>query len=152
MFFLCSFVGRGLAPAASFLLCIFIKREKVPPCGAGFFSTWKRNQKTLGGGRNRQDRQSQAREWNRITPNFCKPRAQWPGRNLERRSDFMRRKFRSTKQECVPRNRGPGKGDYEHEVLIGAVPGGVLVTLPPRAKSLAARRRRNSPSQQNGKT
>ena len=50
------------------------------------------------------------------------------------------------------RNGGPGKGDYEHEVLIGAVPGGVLVTLPPRAKSLAARRRRNSPSQQNGKT
>ena len=60
MFFLCSFVGRGLAPAASFLLCIFIKREKVPPCGAGFFSTWKRNQKTLGGGRNRQDRQSRS--------------------------------------------------------------------------------------------
>ena len=31
-------------------------------------------------------------------------------------------------------------------VLIGAVPGGVLVTLPPWAKSLAARRRRNSPA------
>ena len=28
-------------------------------------------------------------------------------------------------------------------MLIGAVPGGVLVTLPPRAKSLAARRQRN---------
>ena len=45
-----------------------------------------------------------------------------------------------------PRNGGPGKGDYEHEVLIGAVPGGVLVTLPPRAKSLAARRQRNPPA------
>ena len=44
------------------------------------------------------------------------------------------------------RNGGPEKGDYEHEVLIGAVPGGVLVTLPPRAKSLAARRRRNFPA------
>ena len=47
------------------------------------------------------------------------------------------------------RNGGPGKGDYEHEVLIGAVPGGVLVTLPPRAKSLAARRRRNPPAHNN---
>ena len=35
-------------------------------------------------------------------PNFCNPRAQWPGRNLERYSDFMRRKFCSNKQECVP--------------------------------------------------
>ena len=24
-----------------------------------------------------------AREWTRITPNFCKPRAPWPGRNLD---------------------------------------------------------------------
>ena len=29
---------------------------------------------------------------------------------------------------------GVGKGDYGHEVSIGAVPGGVLPTLPPRAK------------------
>ena len=37
-----------------------------------------------------------------------------------------------------------GKRSYGHEVPVGRVPGGVLVTLPPRAKSLAARRRRNS--------
>ena len=30
--------------------------------------------------------------------------------------------------------RGGREGDYGHEVPIGAVPGGVLVTLPPRAK------------------
>ena len=45
-----------------------------------------------------------------------------------------------------PRKWGPGKGGYEHEVLIEAVPGGVLVPLPPRAKELAARRRRNPPA------
>ena len=44
------------------------------------------------------------------------------------------------------RARGGRVGDYEHEVLIGAVPGGVLVPLPPWAKELAARRRRNSPA------
>ena len=38
---------------------------------------------------------------------------------------------------------GSGEGDYEHEVFIGAVPGGVLVPLPPWAKEPAARRRRN---------
>ena len=32
------------------------RRGRVPPCGAGSFSTWKRNQKTLWGGRNRQER------------------------------------------------------------------------------------------------
>ena len=36
------------------------RRGRVPPCGAGSFSTWKRNQKTLWGGRNRQDRQSRS--------------------------------------------------------------------------------------------
>ena len=38
-----------------------------------------------------------------------------------------------------------GKATMSTECSSGAVPGGVLVTLPPRAKSLAARRRRNSP-------
>ncbi len=36
-----------------------------------------------------------------------------------------------------------GKATMGTLVPIGAVPSGVLVTLPPRAKSLAARRRRN---------
>ena len=68
-----------------------------------------------------------------------------------------RREFRHSLRFCAPEilqfltgtrppQWGPGKGDYEHEVLIGAVPGGVLVTLPPRAKSLAARRQRNPPA------
>ena len=48
--------------------------------------------------------------------------------------------------EMARRARGGRVGDYEHEVLIGAVPGGVLVPLPPWAKELAARRRRNSPA------
>ena len=38
-------------------------------------------------------RQSQAREWNRNSRNFCKLRAQWPGRDLERHSDFARRNY-----------------------------------------------------------
>ena len=36
--------------------------------------------------------QSQARQWNRNSENFCKPRAQWPGRNRGSHSDFARRK------------------------------------------------------------
>ena len=36
--------------------------------------------------------QSQAQERNRTSPNFCKPRAQWPGRNRGGHSDFARRK------------------------------------------------------------
>src|SRR5699024_5509359 len=39
-----------------------------------------------------------------------------------------------------------GKATMSTKCSSGAVPGGVLVTLPPRAKSLAARRRRNSPA------
>ena len=42
-------------------------------------------------------------------------------------------------------DRGDRVGGYEHEVLIEAVPGGVLVPLPPGAKELAARRRRKPP-------
>ena len=38
-------------------------------------------------------RQTQAREWNRASSNFRKPRAQWPGGNLECHSDFARWKF-----------------------------------------------------------
>ena len=53
-------------------------------------------------------RQTQAREWNRASSNFRKPRAQWPGGNLECHSDFARRKFRLHFQACVPRNGGPG--------------------------------------------
>ena len=44
-------------------------------------------------------RQTQAREWNRASSNFRKPRAQWPGGNLECHSDFARRK-------CFARSKG----------------------------------------------
>ena len=58
-------------------------------------------------------RQTQAREWNRASSNFRKPRAQWPGGNLECHSDFARRKFRLHFQACV---------SYGHEVPVGRVP------------------------------
>ena len=80
-------------------------------------------------------RQSQAQLWNRIGGKF--PPTQGPSGPgwkhwqalLALRAGNFAELFRSG-----PRKWGPGKGDYEHEVLIGAVPGGVLVTLPPRAK------------------
>ena len=45
-----------------------------------------------------------------------------------------------------PRNGVRGKATMSTKCSSGAVPGGVLVTLPPWAKSLAARRRRNPPA------
>ena len=47
-----------------------------------------------------------------------------------------------------PRKQGPGERRLgaPERCSSGAVPGGVLVTLPPRAKSLATRRRRNPPA------
>ena len=50
-------------------------------------------------------------------------------------------------QRDNPRNGVRGKATMSTKCSSGAVPGGVLVTLPPRAKSLAARRRRNIPGQ-----
>ena len=90
-------------------------------------------------------RQSQAQSLDRTECNFCKPRAQWPGGNLEQPLRFCAPKMLCPIQG-VPRNgvradspcqgemarraRGGRVGDYEHGVLIGAVPGGVLVNLP----------------------
>ena len=91
---------------------------------------------------------SKARRRAGTAPNaiFANPGPSGPAEIWTGHSDFARRSFCTTYQEGVPRKRGPGKGDYEHGVLIGAVPGGVLVPLPPWAKELAARRRRNSPT------
>ena len=77
----------------------------------------------------------------------------WPGAAVERhqgqilqtQGPVARRELRVPLRFCAPElfcplqgvtpvKWGPGKGDYEHEVLIGAVPGGVLPTLPPWAK------------------
>ena len=43
-------------------------------------------------------------------------------------------------------DRGGRVGDYEHKVLIGANPGGVLPSFSPWKKKVAARRRRNLPA------
>ena len=61
---------------------------------------------------------------NRSKIKFCILRAQW-GRKKTQAStpDFARRNHGSTNQESAPVKRGPGKGDYGHEVSIGAVPG-----------------------------
>ena len=65
---------------------------------------------------------------------FHLPRAQWPGRNLECHSDFARRKFCEIQQVRVPRNGVRGQATMSTKCSSGAVPGGVLPTLPPRAK------------------
>ena len=57
-----------------------------------------------------------------------------------------RRKFCLTSQVRVPRNGGPGvRRIWTRSVHPEPSPGGVLVPLPPWAKELAARRRRNPP-------
>ena len=50
-------------------------------------------------------------------------------------------------RRASPRNGVRGKATMSTKCSSGAVPGGVLVPLPPWAKELAARRRRNSPAQ-----
>ena len=84
-----------------------------------------------------------------------------PEEIAESHSDFARRKFFSGSRGN-PRKWGPGptppvRGRWPEgpegvgwatmstKCSSGAVSGGVLVTLPPWAKSLAARRRRNTP-------
>ena len=52
---------------------------------------------------------------------------------------------RQSQAQKMNRNGVRGKATMSTKCSSGAVPGGVLVTLPPRAKSLAARRRRNFP-------
>ena len=105
---------------------------------------------------------TQAQLWNRTSRNFYTPRAQWPGKNRTQALRFCTPEGFCPLQGITPvmgsgadspcqgemsRSDREGRvGDYEHEVLIGAVPGGVLVPLPPWAKELAARRRRNPPA------
>ena len=76
---------------------------------------------------------------------------------LQTQGPVARREFRHPLRFCAPEGFCPlqgvtpvmgerGKATMSTKCSSGAVPGGVLVTLPPRAKSLAARRRRNSPA------
>ena len=77
------------------------------------------------------------------TPIFQKPRAQWPGRNRRKPLRFCAPEMFCPPQGVTPVNGVRGKATMSTKCSSGAVPGGVLVTLPPWAKSLAARRRRN---------
>ena len=65
---------------------------------------------------------------------FANPGPSGPAGIQTSHSDFARRKFFTRLQKNVPRNGVRGKRSYGHEVSIGRVPGGVLVTLPPWAK------------------
>ncbi len=91
-------------------------------------------------------RETQAQMRNRTSGNFCKPRARWPGGNSDTHSDFRAPEIFCLVQGVTPVNGVRGKANMSAERSSGAVPGGVLVPLPPRAKELAARRRRNSPA------
>ena len=84
-------------------------------------------------------RQSQALLRNRSSCNFCNPSPQWGGRNLDQPLRFCAPEIFCLTQGVTPvmgagadspcqgemarRARGGRVGDYEHEVLIGAVPG-----------------------------
>ena len=69
-------------------------------------------------------RKRQARERNRTSPNFCKPRPQWAGRNRRPPLRFCAPEGFCPPQGVTPVNGGPGKGDYEHKVLIWSRPRG----------------------------
>ena len=88
---------------------------------------------------------TQAQTWNRTKNKFCEPRAQWPGRNRRKPLRFCAPEMFCPPQGVTSVNGVRGKATMSTKCSSGAVPGGVLVTLPPWAKSLAARRRRNLP-------
>ena len=79
-------------------------------------------------------RQSQAQRRNRTRPNFCKPRAQWPERKHKPPLRFCAPKNLCLTQGVTPVMGVRGKATMSTKCSAGAVPGGVLVTLPPRAK------------------
>ena len=82
----------------------------------------------------------------RSSGTFCNPSPQWGGRNLDQPLRFCAPEIFCLTQGVTPvmgsradspcqgemarRARGGRVGDYEHRVLIGAVPGGVLFNLP----------------------
>ena len=66
---------------------------------------------------------------------FANPGPSGPEGIAESHSDFARRKFCFSLQVRVPRNGVRGAATWSTgAVRLGANPGGVLVTLPPRAK------------------
>ena len=92
-------------------------------------------------------RQTQAQMWNRTRPNFCKPRAQWPGRTRTQALLILRAGNVLPTARGNPRNGGPGERRiWTRSVHPEPSPGDPLVSFPSLGKKLAARRRRNSPA------
>ena len=108
-------------------------------------------------------RQPQARLWNRTNSNFPKTQGPVARKKSQKATQILRAGNVLPTPRGNPRKWGPGptppvRGRWPEgpegvgwatmstKCSSGAVPGGVLVTLPPWAKSLAARRRRNSPA------
>ena len=91
-------------------------------------------------------RTTQAQKRNRTGHNFSFAQApSGAGRNRTQALLILRAGRAAQCSRDSPRNGVRGKATMSTKCSSGAVPGGVLVTLPPRAKSLAARRRRNPP-------
>ena len=82
----------------------------------------------------------------RTNHNFGTASPQWGGLNRRKPLRFCAPEMFCPPQGVTPVNGVRGKATMSTKCSSGAVPGGVLVTLPPWAKSLAARRRRNSPA------
>src|SRR5699024_10239227 len=77
---------------------------------------------------------------------FHKPRAQWPGRNRTQALLILRAGNVLPNPRGDLRNGGPGESrHWRTKFASAASPGDPLVTFPSLGKSLAARRRRNSP-------
>ena len=90
-------------------------------------------------------RQPQARLWNRNNSNFPKTQGPVARKKSQKATQILRAGNFFLAQEVTPVNGVRGKATMSTKCSSGAVSGGVLVTLPPWAKSLAARRRRNPP-------
>ena len=94
-------------------------------------------------------RRRQAQKWDRAGSNFLPAQApSGAGRNRAQALLILRAGNVLLTSRGNPRKQGSGERRLgaPERCSSGAVPGGVLVTLPPRAKSLAARRRRNPPA------
>ena len=75
-----------------------------------------------------------------------KPGPLWARRELQSTTQILRAGNTPSCQRDDPRNGVRGKATMSTKCSSGAVPGGVLPTLPPWAKELAARWRRNPPA------
>ena len=121
-----------------------VRAARVPPCGAGSFSTWKRNQKTLGGGRNRQERLHRS----------CLHVARPPEPPLrEMRTFKVKRNFRRAKSG-VPGcgSIRPHWGPEYAKFALGAVPGLRLSFLSQRSWCVSWREPQGAPLRKPGRS